>query len=185
MASGGKSASSRSAAPDLRPPQLRRLAIMADVSFPPGVLEMGEVQAAARTLGLEVAPLTIRRAEDIASAFEALKAQADALYVVVDILVAANSTRIITLALGARLPTIFDTRILSQLGVSCPTDQTYPDVFRRAADIVDKVLHGTKSRDIPVEQPTKFELVINLKTAKALGLTIPESFLSLADEVIE
>jgi putative ABC transport system substrate-binding protein len=158
---------------------------MADVAFPPGVLEMGEVQAAARTLGLEVAPLEIRRAEDIASAFEALKAQADALYVVVDALVAANSTRIITLALGARLPTIFNTRDFVQAGGLMSYGPNYPDVFRRAADIVDKVLHGTKPRDIPVEQPTKFELVINLKTAKALGLTIPESFLSLADEVIE
>ena len=166
-------------------PRLRRLAIMADVSFPPGVLEMGEVQAAARTLGLEVAPLKIRRAEDIASAFEALKAQADALYVVVDALVAANSTRIITLALGARLPTIFNTRDFVQAGGLMSYGPNYSDVFRRAADIVDKVLHGTKPRDIPVEQPTKFELVINLKTAKALGLTIPESFLSLADEVVE
>ncbi len=166
-------------------PRLRRLAIIADVDFPQGVLEMGEVQAAARTLGLEVAPLEIRRAEDIASAFEALKAQADALYVVVDALVAANRTRIITLALGAQLPTIFNTRDYVQAGGLMSYGPNLPDLFRRAADIVDKVLHGTKPGDIPVEQPTKFELIINLKTAKALGLTIPESFLSLADEVIE
>ena len=146
---------------------------------------MGEVQAAARTLGLEVAPLEIRRAEDIASAFEALKAQADALYVVVDALVAANRTRVITLALGAQLPTIFNTRDYVQAGGLMSYGPNLPDLFRRAADIVDKILHGTKPGDIPVEQPTKFELIINLTTAKALGLTIPESFLSLADEVIE
>ena len=149
---------------------------MVDVGFPQGVLEMGEVQAAARTLGLEVAPLNIRRAEDIPFDFEALKAQADALYVVVDALVAANRTRIITLALGARLPTIFNTRDYVQAGGLMSYGPNLPDLFRRAADIVDKILHGTKPGDIPVEQPTKFELVINLKTAKALGLTIPERF---------
>src|SRR5215510_8546287 len=104
-------------------PQLRRLAILVDFGNPQSVLEMGEVQAAARMLGIEVAPLAIRRAEDIAPAFEALKPQADALYVVTNALINANRTRIITLALGARLPTIFNTRDL-ELGVSCPTDQT-------------------------------------------------------------
>ena len=166
-------------------PRLGRLAIIADVGFPQGVLEMGEVQAAARTLGLEVAPLEIRQAEDIASAFEALKGQADALYVVVDALVAANRTRIITLALGARLPTIFNTRDYVQAGGLMSYGANLPDLFRHAADFVDKILHGTKPGDIPVEQPTKFELVINLKTAKALGMTIPETFLLRADEVIE
>jgi putative tryptophan/tyrosine transport system substrate-binding protein len=105
-------------------PRLRRLAIMFDAGYPQAVLEMGEVQAAARTLGLEVAPLEIRRAEDIAPAFAALKAQADALYVVVTALTTANRTRIITLTLGARLPTVWSTRNYVQAGVSCPTDQT-------------------------------------------------------------
>jgi ABC-type uncharacterized transport system substrate-binding protein len=166
-------------------PRLRRLAIMVDVGFAQGVLEMGEVKATAHTLGLEVTPLEIRRAEDIAPAFEALKAQADALYVAVNALVTTNRTRIITLALGARLPTIFNTRDFVQAGALMSYGPNYPDMFRRTADLVDKILRGTKPGDIPVEQPTKFELVINLTTAKALGLTIPELFLLRADEVIE
>ena len=149
------------------------------------VLEMADTQAAARTLGLEVAPLEIRRAEDIAPAFEALKAQADALYVAVDQLVVANRTRILTLALGERLPTIFSTRDFVKAGAFMSYGPNYSDLFRRSADYVDKILRGTKPGDIPVEQPTKFELVINLTTAKALGLTVPESFLLRADEVIE
>jgi putative ABC transport system substrate-binding protein len=166
-------------------PRLRRLAIMVDVGFAQGVLEMGEVKATAHTLGLEVTPLEIRRAEDIAPAFEALKAQADALYVGVAALVTTNRTRIITLALGARLPTIFNTRDFVQAGALMSYGPNYPDMFRRTADLVDKILRGTKPADIPVEQPTKFEFVLNLTTAKALGLTIPESFLLRADEVIE
>jgi putative ABC transport system substrate-binding protein len=166
-------------------PRLRRLAIMANVGSPQAMLEMGEVQAAARTLGLEVAPLEIRRAEDIAPAFEALKAQADALYVLQDGLVSANRTRIITLALGAHLPTIFGSSDLVQAGALMSYGPSFSDLFRRAAEMVDKILRGTKPGDIPVEQPTKFDLVVNLTTAKALGLTIPESFLALADEVIE
>jgi putative ABC transport system substrate-binding protein len=166
-------------------PRLRRLAIMFDVDHTSAVLEMGNVQTTARTLGLEAAPLEIRRADDIAPAFEALKAQADALYVVQDGLVTANRTRIITLALGARLPTIFNNRDFPQAGALMSYGPNAPALFRRAAELIDKILRGTKAGDIPVEQPTKFELVVNLKTAKALGLTIPESFLSLADEVIE
>ena len=130
---------------------------MFDVDFPAAVLEMGDVQAAARTLGLEVAPLEIRRAEDIAPAFEALKAQADALYVVADALVAANRTRIITLALGARLPTIFNNRDFVQAGALMSYGPNFPALFRRAAEFVDKILRGTKPGDIPVEQPTKFD----------------------------
>jgi len=166
-------------------PQLRRLAIMFDVGNPRPVLEMGETQAAARTLGLEVAPLVIQRADDIAPAFAALKPQADALYVAVDQLVVANLTRILTLALGARLPTIFSTRDFVKAGALMSYGPNYSDLFRHSADYVDKILRGTKPGDIPVEQPTKFELVINLTTAKALGLTIPESFLARADEVFE
>ena len=166
-------------------PRLRRLAIILDVGFPEAVLEMGGVQAAARTLGLEVAPLEIRRAEDIAPAFEALKSQADALYVVQSSLVNANRTRILTLALGARLPTIFQARDYVQAGGLMSYGVNYPAQFRRAAELVDKILRGAKPGDIPVEQPTKFEFVINLTTAKALGLTVPPSLLARADEVIE
>ena len=149
------------------------------------MLETGEVQAAARTLGLEVAPLEIRRAEDIAPAFEALNAQADALYVLADPLVTANRNHIITLALGARLPAIFNARDYVQGGGLMSYGPDFPDLFRRSAEFVDKILHGAKPGDIPVEQPTKFELVINLTTAKALGLTVPPSLLVTADEVIE
>jgi putative ABC transport system substrate-binding protein len=166
-------------------PRLRRLAIIADVGDPQSVLLIGEVQAAARTLGLEFTPLSIRRAEDIAPAFESLKAQVDALYVVGNPVVGVNITRIITLALGARLPTIFNEGQFVRAGGLMSYGPNIPLVFRGAAQFVDKILRGTKPSDIPVEQPTKFELVVNLTTAKALGLTIPESFLSLADEVIE
>jgi putative tryptophan/tyrosine transport system substrate-binding protein len=166
-------------------PRLRRLAIMADIGNPASVLEMGEVQAAARTLGLEVTTSEIRRTEDIAPAIETLKSQTDALYVVSDALVAANRTRIITFALSARLPTIFGYRDYVKAGGLMSYGADFTDLFRRAADIVDKILHGTKPGDIPIEQPTKFEFVLNLTTAKALGLTIPASFLSLADDLIE
>src|SRR5262249_53435134 len=131
------------------------------------------------------APLEIRRAEDIAPAFEALKAQVDALYVVGDALINTNRTRIITLSLSARLPTIFNARSFVQAGGLMSYGPNFLDQFRRTAELVDKILRGTKPGDIPVEQPTKFEFVINLTTAKAVGLSIPESFLLRADELIE
>ena len=158
---------------------------MVNVGYPQAMHEMGEVQAAARTLGIEVLPLEIRRAEDIAPAFVALKAQADALYIAIEALVLANRTPIITFALDARLPTIFGTRDYVQAGGLMSYGPNFPDLFRHAADMVDKILRGTKPADLPVEQPTKFELVINLTTAKTLGLTLPESFLARADELIE
>jgi putative ABC transport system substrate-binding protein len=166
-------------------PRLRGLAIMANVGYPDAVLEMGEVQAAARTLGLEVSPIELRRANDIAPAFEALKPSVNALYVVSDALVGANRTSIITLALDARLPTIFNDGSFVQGGGLMSYGPNFPNLFRRDAELADKILRGTKPGDIPIEQPTKFELAINLKTAKALGLTIPESFLLRADAVIE
>jgi putative tryptophan/tyrosine transport system substrate-binding protein len=170
-------------------PRFRRLAMLGNVGYAQVVLEMGEVQAAARTLGVEVAPLEIRRTEDIAPAFEALevqgKVQADGLYVAGDTLVNLNRTRIITLALGARLPTIFNTRDFVQAGGLMSYGPSFPSQFRRAAELIDKILRGTKPGDIPVEQPTQFDLIVNLTTAKVLGLTIPESFLARADEVIE
>ena len=166
-------------------PNLRRLAIMFNADYPSSMRETGEVQVVARTLGLEVAPAEIRRAEDITLVFEVLKSKADALYVVSDALVGANSILIIKLALSARLPTIFAYRDNVKAGGLMSYGPSYPALFQRAADFVDKILRGTKPGDIPVEQPNKFDLIINLKTAKVLGLTIPESFLSLADEVIE
>jgi ABC-type uncharacterized transport system substrate-binding protein len=166
-------------------PRLRRLAIMGNAGSPQAVLEMGRVQAEARALGLEVAPLEIRRVEDIAPAFESLNAQADALYVVGDAFIQANRTRIITFSLSARLPIIIGIREFVQAGALMSYGPNFPDQFRRAAELVDKILRGTKPGDIPVEQPTKFSLVINLTTAKALGLKIPEALLLRADEVIE
>jgi putative ABC transport system substrate-binding protein len=166
-------------------PGLRRLAIMANVELPSAASEMREVQTAARTLGLDAATFPIRRAEDIAPAFEALKGSADALYVVGDGLVITHRVRINTLALIARLPTIYPVREYVDAGGLMSYGPNFPNQFRRAADYVDKILRGAKPGEIPVEQPTKFDLVINLTTAKALGLTIPESFLLRADEVIE
>jgi ABC-type uncharacterized transport system substrate-binding protein len=166
-------------------PAFGRVAIMGNVGNPAIVLEMREVQAAARMLGLEVAILEIRRAEDIASAFPALQVRADALYVAADPLLGTNRIRINTLALGARLPTMHDFREYVEAGGLMSYGPNLVDVFRRSADFVDKILRGRKPGDIPVEQPTKFDLVINLATAKALRLAIPESFLVRADEVIE
>ena len=166
-------------------PYLGRLAIMANVGAPGAVLERREVQATARTLGLEVTTLEILQAEDIAPAIEALKSRADALYVATDPLLFTNRIRINTLAQRARLPTIYGSREYVDAGGLMSYGPNFPDLFRRAADYVDKILRGTKPADLPVEQPTKFDLVINLTTAKMLGLTIPESFLLRADEVIE
>jgi putative ABC transport system substrate-binding protein len=166
-------------------PDLRRLAIIADVSYAGSVIEVGEVQAAAHKLGLDVDVLEIRRVEDIAPAFGVLKSGAQALYVCPDALVNANIARINTLALGARLPTIHPFRDYLGAGGLMSYGANNVDLFRRAADYVDKILRGAKPGDLPIEQPTKFELVINLTAAKALGLTIPESFLLRADEVIE
>ena len=137
-------------------------------------------------LGIDVANFEIRRAEDIAPAFEeALKGRADALYVVGDALTATNRVRINILALAARLPTMHFVKVYVEAGGLMSYGPNFPDLFRRAAEYVDKILRGAKPGELPVEQPTKFELVVNLKTAKALGLTIPESFLLRADEVIE
>jgi ABC-type uncharacterized transport system substrate-binding protein len=166
-------------------PSLRRLAILANAGSPIGVLEMREAQAAARTLGLEVVTSEIRRVEDIAPAFETLKDRAEALYVASDPLVTTNRIRINTLALGARLPTMHGQGDNVEAGGLMSYGANYPDLHRRAADYVDKILRGAKPGDIPVEQPTKFDLVINLTTAKVLGLTVPPSQLARADEVIE
>jgi putative ABC transport system substrate-binding protein len=165
-------------------PGLRRLAIMGNPGNPGIVIEMGEAQAAARMLDLDVATFEIRRAEDIAPAFQALTGHVDALYVAGDPLTRTSRVRIITLALAARLPTSFATREQAESGLMS-YGANLPDLYRRTADYVDKVLRGSKPADLPVEQPTKFELVINLTTAKALGLTLPPTLLAIANEVIE
>ncbi len=140
---------------------------------------------AARTLGLETAALEIRKTEDIVPAFVALKSRADALYVVADALAFANGIRINTLALGARLPAMSGNRAYVEAGGLMSYGPNNPALFRRAADYVDKILRGAKPAEIPVEQPTKFDLVINLVNAKALGIDIPPTLLARADEVIE
>jgi putative ABC transport system substrate-binding protein len=146
---------------------------------------MQEASRAAGALTLEVITSEIRQAEDIAPAFEALKGRTEALYVCTDPIAYANQVRINILALGARLPTMHGVREYVQTGGLMSYGLNFPDLFRRAAEYVDKILRGVKPGDIPVEQPTKFDLVINVTTAKALGLMIPESFLARADEVIE
>ena len=166
-------------------PGLRRLGIIGNAGNPLTVLEINEVQAAARTLGLEAPPLDIRRADDIASAFDALKDRADALYLCGDPLVTTNRIRINTLALGARVPTMSVFRQYVEAGGLMSYGPNFAEMFRRAADLVDKILRGAKPAEIPVEQATKFDLIINLTTAKVLGLTIPETFLLRADEVIQ
>jgi ABC-type uncharacterized transport system substrate-binding protein len=166
-------------------PGLRRLAIMGNIGNPFTVLEMGEVQAAAGTLGLEVTTLEIRRAQDIAPGFEALKGRDEALYVCADALANTNRIRINILAVGARLPTMHGSGDYVEAGGLMSYGVNFPDQFRRAADYVDKILRGAKPSNIPIEQPTKFDLIVSLITAKALGLTVPLPLLARADEVIE
>jgi ABC-type uncharacterized transport system substrate-binding protein len=166
-------------------PGLRTVAILANIGSPNSVLEMHEAQAAARTLDLPVVTSEVQRAQDIAPAFDALKGRADALYVSPSPLLTTNRIRINTLALGARLPTTHAFREWVETGGLMSYGPNFPDLFRRAADYVDKILRGAKPADIPVEQPTKFDLIINITTAKALGLEIPPTLLARADEVIE
>ena len=158
---------------------------MVNVGFPDAVLDANAAQAAARSLGLEVDSLKIQRAEDIVPAFESLKDHPDALYVTADALLSANRSRINALTLSARIPTMYEFRELVEAGGLMCYGPNFASMFRRAAEYVDKILRGAKPADLPVQQPTKFDLIINLTTAKALGLNIPETFLVRADEVIE
>jgi putative tryptophan/tyrosine transport system substrate-binding protein len=164
-------------------PGLRRLGIMGNSSNPLVVREIGETEQAARTLGLDFVTSRISRPEDIAPAFESLDGRADALFIVLDTFINTNRLSIVTLS--ARLPTMHGLRELVVAGGLMSYATNFPDLWRRAAGMVDKILHGSKPSDIPVEQPVKFDLVINLKTARAMGLTIPEALLLRADEVIE
>jgi putative tryptophan/tyrosine transport system substrate-binding protein len=166
-------------------PSLHRVAIMANVGSPIGGLEMGAVKAAALALGLETVSAEIRQAEDIAPAIAALKDRADVLYVVTEPLVNTNRVQINKLALDARLPTLHGLGAYAEAGGLMSYGPNVPDLFRRAGDYVDKILRGAKPADLPVEQPTKFDLTINLKTAKALGLELPPTLIARADAVIE
>lgn len=166
-------------------PGLRRIAVIANVGYPASVLEVTEVREVARKSGLEVKLLEVRRAEDIGPAFDALGNDTQALYVCSSALFNANIARINTLALAARLPTINALMEYVEAGGFMSYGTNNKDLFRRAGEIVDKILKGAKPADLPVEQPTAFQLVINLTTAKALGLKIPEAFLLRADTIIE
>jgi putative tryptophan/tyrosine transport system substrate-binding protein len=166
-------------------PSLSRVAALGNAGNPTTAPEMLEVQIAARTLGFQIVTSEIRRAEEIPAVIEALKDRADALYLQSDPLMNTNRVQINTLALNARLPTFSGIRDYVEAGGLMSYGPNFPDLFRRAAEFVDKILRGAKPADLPVEQPTRFDLVVNLKTAKALGLTVPDSLLGRADEVIE
>jgi putative ABC transport system substrate-binding protein len=166
-------------------PGFRGLAIMANAGYSAAMQEMNEMQATARRLGIDVTRLEIRRADDIAPAIETLKGNAGALYVCADSLAVANLVGITASALAARVPTMHYAREYVEAGGLISYGPNYPDLFHRAADYVDKILKGAKPGDLPVEQPTKFELIINMKTAKTLGLEVSPSLLARADEVIE
>ena len=165
-------------------PGLKRLGTMRNVN-PVTASEIGQVQEAARTLGIEVENSEIKHAEDIAPAIEAFKGRVDALYIQTDPIMNTHRVRISTVALAARLPTLCGIREFVEAGSLLSYGPNFPDLFRRAADFVDKILRGANPADLPVEQPTKFDLVLNLTTAKLLGLKIPESFLLRVDQMIE
>jgi putative ABC transport system substrate-binding protein len=165
-------------------PGLRRLGLIAHAN-PLSAQEVSEVQAAAGSLGIEVTAREIRATSEIAPSFDALNGHTDALYVANSPFLAANRMRVTTLALGLRLPSIFANRAWLEAGGLMCYGASFLELYRRSADLVDKILRGTKPADIPVEQPTKFDLAINLIAAKAIGLTIPEGLLTRADEVIE
>src|SRR5262249_22345834 len=166
-------------------PSVQRLAILARLDNPSNVTETAQVEAAARTLGLDVTTSNARRAENIGPAIEALKGHTDAVHIVSDPLLLANGVRINTLALGARLPTMYGYREGVEAGGLMSYGANVSHLWRRTAELVDKILRGAKPGDIPVEQPTKFDLFINLTTAKVLGLEVPLTVLARADEVIE
>jgi putative ABC transport system substrate-binding protein len=166
-------------------PNLGRLAVLVNVGFPDAVRELSEVRGAVGPLGLAVVDCEIRKAEEIAPTFDRLKGGADALYVIGDALTATNRVSIAALAMSTRLPTMLGLREAVEAGGLMSYGPNFPELWRRAADYVDKILRGAKPADIPVEQPTKFDFIINLQTAKTLGIEIPPTLLARADEVIE
>ena len=166
-------------------PAIRRVGVIGNVDNPIVPLEMNAVEAAAPKLGLETIRLEIRKAEEIVPAIEGLRDRADSLYVCADPVITTNRVRIHTLAISQKLPTVNAFREYVQSGGLVSYGPNFPDLFRRAGDFIDKILRGTKPADIPVEQPVKFDLAVNLTTAKALGITIPETFLVRVQDVIE
>ena len=166
-------------------PALHRLAILVNPENPAAALERDQVQAAAAAFGFESVVFEIRHFEDIARAFEILRGQIQALYICLDPLLMTNRVRLSTLSVSNQLPTMHETREFVEAGGLMSYGPSLADMYRRAAELTDKILRGTRPADIPVEQPTKFDLVINLKTAKSFGLTVPPNLLAVADEVIE
>ena len=166
-------------------PRFDRLAVLANTGSPVGILDLNEARAAAQTIGVEVAALEIGTAEDIAPAIVRIKGRADALYVVTEALANTNRFQINSLALEAGLPTMHGAKEYVEAGGLMSYGADFTDMHRRSAEYVDKILRGAKPAEMPVAQPTKFELVINLKIAKTLGLVVPDKLLLLADEVIE
>ena len=167
-------------------PAVRRLAVLADVAYPASVLELGHIKDAITAAELEFLPLEVGRAEEIEPAFAALKNRADAVYVCsADPLINNNRDGINALALAAKLPTMYGERPYAEAGGLISYGAKIPVMFRRAAEMADKILKGAKPGDIPVELPAAFELVVNLKTARVLGLTVPLYLQLIADEVIE
>ncbi|HEY1474690.1 MAG TPA: ABC transporter substrate-binding protein [Pseudolabrys sp.] len=166
-------------------PGLRRVAVMGNVNTPNVMLEINEVQAAAAKLGIEVSKIEIKKTEDIVPGMEALNGRVDGLYVCTDPLITTHTARINTLAVAEKLPTMYAFREYVRAGGLMSYGPNFPDLFRRAAEFVDKILRGAKPADLPVEQPVKFDLIINSTTAKALGLTIPAALMTRANEVID
>jgi putative ABC transport system substrate-binding protein len=167
-------------------PRINRIAALLNMSIPAEPPQWEETKAAARTLAIEPQLLDVRKPEDLGRAFEtAIRQRADALVVGINVLTQANRRPIADLATKHRLPAIYASREFVDAGGLVALGVSYPDLYRRAATYVDKILKGAKPADLPIEQPTKFELIINLKTAKALGLEVPPMLLARADEVID
>ncbi len=167
-------------------PRVSRLALLIDEASPGTVLIAKGTQAAARSAGVQLQSLGVRGPGELDRAFSAMKeGQAGALIVESSSMLFTSRTRLADLALKNRLPTVFAQREYAEAGGLMAYAADFSDLFRRAATFVDKILKGAKPADLPIEQPTKFDFVINLKTAKALGLTIPPSLMLRADEVIQ
>jgi putative ABC transport system substrate-binding protein len=166
-------------------PELRHLAVLAVETDTKRIPETAELTAAAAKRGIEIMPIVVRQADDIESVLRSATVRVEALYVVSDPLLAINRAAITTVTLEARLPTMHGVSDFVASGGLMSYGVNFQDSFRRAADYVDKILRGMKPGELPVAQPTKFDLTINLKTAGALGLSIPQTLLATADEVIE
>jgi|SRR6516165_4026697 len=167
-------------------PRLARVAVLWNAANPYAAIVFKETQAAGRTLGIEVQSLEVRGPDDFDGAFDtARKQRPDALITVEDPLTFSHQKRIADFATGQQLPSLYGFREFVVAGGLMSYGANVADLFRRAASYVDKILKGAKPADLPVQQPTTFELVINVKTARALGLEIPPTLLARADEVIE